>query len=332
MKFKNYYTLLGVKKTSTSTEIKNAFRKLARKHHPDLNPNDKKAESKFKEVNEAYEVLSDPGKRKKYDELGANWKHYEQATDANPFGRGNPNNFNWRFDFSKRTGENFYSTSENTVNSNNPFSDFFQTFFGERELGHQAQTRSNYQRARQGRTEHKIQLSLEQAFCGFNQRLSINAGGQSQSIEVRIPAGVTNGSRIRVKGKGKHGDSKFPGDLFLLIKLMPHKKFKLKGKNLHIDTHISVTTAVLGGEIQIPTLDGKPIRLKIPTLTQSGQSFRLRGKGMPSVGDKSSQGDLYATVKVELPKHLSPTARKHYEELAELENTASTKKPTSSVE
>ena len=250
---------------------------------------------------------------------------------AIPFS-GNPNNFNWNFDFSGRTGENPHSTPENTASSNNPFSDFFQTFFGESGIHYQTRTRPSSRKPRQNHAEYQLQLSLEQAFHGFNQRLSIDSDGRAQSIEVRIPAGVTNGSRIRIKGKDQAGKSEPSRDLFLLIQLIPHKKFKLKGKNLHINTNISVTTAVLGGEVQVPTLDGKSVRLKIPTLTQSGQRFRFKGKGMPSVGEKSPRGDLYATVEIKLPKRLSSTARRYYEELAELENTPSRKQTTNSAE
>ena len=326
MEFKDYYATLGVTKASTEKEIKQTFRKLARKHHPDVNPGDKQAESKFKEINEAYEVLGDPAKRKKYDELGANWRQYEQAQAhgvANPFGGqwnpggGQPGGFR------TMTQEEM----EQLFGDQNPFSDFFTTFFGG--AGGPAPDegrRGGRGRARQraGRdVEHEIDLTLEDAYQGTTRRLSLKHDGHSRTVDVRIPPGVGDGSRVRVAGEGEQGQGgATAGDLFLRVRLAPHPEFERKGLDLYTKVPITATTAVLGGEAEVRTLGGKPVRLKIPPLTQNGQVFRLKGYGMPKVGSPDDKGDLYARVEVQLPDALSPAEREHWEALAKLSGEA----------
>jgi DnaJ-class molecular chaperone len=326
MEFRDYYATLSVTKASTGKEIKQAFRKFARKHHPDVNPGDKKAETRFKEVNEAYEVLSDPAKRKKYDELGANWRHYEQAEahgEPNPFagrwqaGGGSPG--------ARSGGGQRTMTPEEMealFGDSHPFSDFFTTFFGGEGPGRADGRRGPGGRARQraGRdVEHEIDLTLQDAYDGTTQRLSLTHEGQARTVDVRIPAGVNGGSRVRVSGEGEHGvGGGSAGDLFLRVRLQPHPEFERKGRDLHVTVALPVATAVLGGEADVRSLTGKPVRLRVPPLTQNGQVFRLKGYGMPTVGHPTEKGDLYARVDVELPTTISDEEREHYEALGRL--------------
>ena len=313
MDFKDYYTTLGIAKTASEKEIKQAFRKLARKYHPDVNPGDKGAEAKFKEVNEANEVLSDQAKRKKYDELGANWRAYENAPPnaGNPFGRG--------------AGAGGYQTMSqedmaDMFGGDSPFSDFFTTFFGGmggQQPAGEGRSHRGRPRPRKGQdVEHPFELDLEQALRGSVQRLQLRHDGQARSVEVRIPAGVTDGSRVRVAGEGGRGaGSGLSGDLYLRIQLKPHPVFEVKGRDVYTKTRVPVTTAVLGGEVDVVTPEAKTLRLKIPAGTQSGQRFRLRAHGMPSVGKPDDRGDLYANVDVEIPKTITDEERVHYEAL-----------------
>jgi DnaJ-class molecular chaperone len=331
MDFKDYYATLGVSKSASEKEIKQAFRKLARKFHPDVNPADKTSEAKFKEINEAYEVLGDPDKRKKYDELGSNWKMYEQAQRAGggagagaPFDMGGFN-----VNFGGGGGQGGYRTMtpeemQELFGNEDPFSDFFRTFFsgGEPDIGRRGggRTGARAPRARQGRdVEHPIDLSLDDAYKGTTRRLSLKHDGHARTVDVRIPAGVGEGSRVRVSGEGEQGTSGArSGDLYLRVHLTPDSRFERKGQDLHVKVRVPVTTAVLGGEAEVPNLGGKPLRLKIPAGTQNGQVFRLKGHGMPVIGKPGEHGDLYATVEVELPRQISPEERAHYEALAKL--------------
>jgi DnaJ-class molecular chaperone len=325
MDFKDYYAVLGVSKTATEKEIKQAFRKLARKHHPDVNPGDRAAEAKFKEINEANEVLSDPEKRRKYDELGANWRMYEQAAAG---GAGHPGG-GWEGRFS--TGPGYRTMSEEEMREMfgdaDPFSDFFHTFFGgvgaTGEPGRQSRA-SRLRMRRQGRdVEHELQLNLEDAFHGTTQRLSLKHDGHARTVDVRIPPGVADGSRVRISGEGEAGTGGAQsGDLYLRIRLSPHPRFERKGRDLYARVQVPLTTAVLGGETEVQTLGGKALRLKIPPLTQNGQVLRLKGQGMPALGKSDQIGDLYATIDVQLPRDLSPEQRAHFEALGRLEKGA----------
>jgi len=317
MEFRDYYATLGVGKSASQKEIKQAFRKLARKFHPDVNPGDQAAESRFKQINEAYEVLGDPAKRRKYDELGANWRQYEQAQQGapggGPFGTGT-----WTADVGDGAG-GYRTITEDELRdlfgNEDPFSDFFRTFFG----GAREPRTSRAPRGQRGRDiEHDVELSLEDAFRGVTRRITVKTGGHARSIEVRIPAGVRDGSRVRAAGEGEGGTSGHAaGDLFLRVHIRPHESFERQGDDLRVRLPVPVTTAVLGGEAEVPTLTG-PVRLKVPPMTQAGQTIRLKGHGMPLPGRGSARGDLYATVEVQLPRHLTPEARAHYEALARL--------------
>ena len=330
MDFKDYYSTLGVPKTASEKEIKQAFRKLARKHHPDVNPGDKTAETRFKEMNEAYEVLGDPAKRKKYDELGANWRAYEQAGGA-PDGGFDPSQFGgWNANVGGPGGQGGYRTmTQEEMNEmfggDNPFSDFFQTFFGGaggaagEARGRGGRARAS--RARPGRdVEQEIELPLEDVFHGTTRRFAIQHDGQTRTVDVRIPAGVGEGARVRVSGEGEQGSGGAnAGDLYLRIRTTPHAQFERKGRDLYTRVPIPLTTAVLGGEADVQTLGGKSLRLKIPATTQHAQVFRLKGHGMPATGKSEEHGDLYATVDVQLPRDLTAEQRKHFEALQKLE-------------
>jgi curved DNA-binding protein len=332
MDFKDYYSTLGVSKTATEKELKQAFRRLARKHHPDLNPGDKSAESRFKEINEAYEVLGDPAKRKKYDELGANWRAYENAAPGGPGFGGSGGG--WNVNVGGQPGGGSRTMTEEEMREmfgdGSPFSDFFQTFFGGAGggfgggAGRTAAGRGGRARARGGRdVEQELQLGLEDAYHGATRRLVMTLGGQSRSVDVRIPAGVGEGSRVRVSGEGEPGTGGAPaGDLYLRVRIAPHPNFERKGQDLYKRVQIPLTTAVLGGEVEVQTITGKSLRLKIPPGTQHGQVFRLKGHGMPLVGKPDEHGDLFATADVQLPRQLTPEQRTHFEALQKLERAS----------
>ena len=325
MEFKDYYATLGVTKSSTDKEIKQAYRKLARKVHPDVNPGDKASETRFKQVNEAYEVLGDPDKRRKYDELGANWRMYEQAEQqggpspfggaGGGFGRGGG-----------RGGARIMTEEEmrQAFGEADPFSDFFHAFFGGRpEAASSSPRPGRAGKPRRGRdVEQDLDLTLEQACHGVTRRLTIKDDGHARTVDVRIPAGVGDGSRVRVAGEGENGaGSAASGDLFLRVHVQPHTRFERKGRDLHTTIHVGVTTAVLGGEAEVVSLDGHALRLKIPPSTQNGQVFRLKGHGMPAVGKPDDRGDVYATVVIRLPRVLTPEQHALYEQLARLEDS-----------
>jgi curved DNA-binding protein len=198
-----------------------------------------------------------------------------------------------------------------------PFSDFFHTFFG----GASPRSRQGRTRAQKGRdVEQGMELSLEEAFQGALRRLAIKTDGHARTVDVRIPPGVGDGSRVRIAGEGEHGTGGAPsGDLYLRVQLKPHPRFERRGRDLYTKVSVPLTTAVLGGEAHVSTIDGRSLRLKIPPMTQSGQVFRLKGHGMPKVGKADDRGDLYATVDVQMPTSLSPEERAHYEALAELD-------------
>jgi curved DNA-binding protein len=316
MEFRDYYATLGVAKTASAKEIKQAYRKLARKFHPDVNPGDTKAETRFKEINEAYEVLGDSEKRKKYDELGANWRAYEQAGAGGPggapFGGGA-----WHVDFGSGGGGARMTAEEmrEVFGEADPFSDFFKTFFGGM---HEPRARRSPKPRRGRDIEHPIELSLEEAYHGATRRLAIKSDGHARSVDVRIPAGVKDGSRVRAAGEGEGGTlGAASGDLYLRVRVVPHQLFERRGDDLYVRLRLPYTTVVLGGEAQVPTLTGS-LRLRIPPTTQAGQVFRMKGQGMPIVGRSGARGDLYATVDVDLPRELTPAMREHFEALVRL--------------
>jgi len=327
MEFKDYYATLGVTKNTTDAEIKRAYRRLARQYHPDLNPGDKTAEAKFKEINEANEVLSDPEKRKKYDELGANWRMYEQAQrdggPAPPGGQG------WSVNYGGAGGGGSYRTMtpeemQDMFGTADPFSDFFHTFFGGSSFGDGVGGQGRRTRAARARRGHDLEstvdLTLEEAFAGTTRRAAMTRDGKERTVDVRIPAGVKDGARVRAAGEGAPGSAGgSAGDLFLTVRIRPHPRFERRGQDLYTRVAVPVTTVVLGGEMSVPTLAGSTLRLKVPELTANGRVFRLKGHGMPAVGKPDERGDLYATVDVQLPTGLSEEARQHYDALRKLE-------------
>ena len=320
MEFKDYYAVLGVPKTASDADIKKAYRKLARKFHPDLNPGDKTAEAKFKDINEANEVLGDPDKRRKYDELGANWRQYEQAARAG--GGAAPEGWGGGFYQGPGGGATYRTMTpeemEELFGTDDPFSDFFHTFFGGAGRGATGQARGRgTPRPRRGQDfESPLDLTLEEIFSGATRRLSFNRGGQERTVDVRIPAGVKDGARVRVSGEGgPASEGAPPGDLYLVVRQLPHARFERRGQDLHTKVAVPIPTAVLGGEVSVPTLAGTSLRLRIPELTPSGRTFRLRGHGMPTAGRADERGDLYATAEIEVPAQISPEERRHYEAL-----------------
>jgi DnaJ-class molecular chaperone len=310
MKFKDYYQILGVDKRADAQEIKKAYRRLARRHHPDVNPGNAEAEATFKNLNEAHEVLGDPKKRPKYDRLGANWRQYENTSGpaADPFGGGGRWSVN--VDGGHRSGRPISSDDLHGVFENEGFSDFFRTFF-------EGQTAAAAPDRGQD-LEYTLELSLEDAFQGVTRRITL-PDDTSRTVEVKIPAGVKTGSRVRVTGEGVRGDhGSSSGDLYLRIRLQRHPIFNIKDRNLYVTVEVPVTTAALGGEVDVPTPDASSLRLKIPGGTQPAQMFRLRGKGMPGLRPHIARGDLYATARVTIPHPLSAEARALYEALATL--------------
>jgi len=316
MKFKDYYQILGIEKTAPNSAVKKAYRKLARRYHPDVNPGDQTAELKFKEINEANEVLADPDTRQKYDQLGSNWKQYENAPSSS---RGNAN---WNVNMGGPQGARSLSEDEvREMFGGSPFSDFFHTFFsGQSGPNPNRQPRKTKHRGLD--VEHKLEMSLEQAFHGVTQRLLFKSapGKENRTVEVRIPPGVTDGSRVRLPGKGEPGTGSSNGDLYLRISLKSHPIFECKGHNLYVKTVAPLTTAVLGGHVEVPTVDGDLLRLKIPQSTQPGQVFRLKGRGMPGQGRRTKSGDLYATIHVKIPETLTLQEKTLYKKLATMES------------
>ena len=320
---KDYYSILGVNRDASEREIKQAYRRLARKYHPDVNPGDKSAEARFKQINEAYEVLSDKEKRRKYDQFGDQWQYADQFAQAG-----------WQ---------------------QAPFRDFSQggatrVHFGEGDLGSLFDDllqgfRSSRRQARPRRgqdIEHPVEVTLEEAYHGTTRTLSLGVEepcsacrgtGRIQNlpcsacrglgvvsrvkrIEVKIPPGVRDGSRVRIAGKGRPGYGGTSGDLYLMISVKPHRLFQRTGDDLYVEAQVPLTVAMLGGEVQVTTLKGK-LALKIPPETQNGRAFRLVGQGMPHLGN-SSRGDLLAKVNIVLPTNLSAKEKELFKQLKEL--------------
>jgi curved DNA-binding protein len=293
MTYKDYYKDLGVSKTATAAEIKKAYRTLANKYHPDKAKGNKAAEEKFKDINEANEVLSDPVKRKKYDQFGADWKHYEEA-GAKPGG----------FDWSKYASDHGGETRRTGTNESDAgfgeggMDDLFEMLFGER--SGQRQGRRGV--AIKGRDlETETTLSLEEAYHGTARLIQLNG----QTIKVTIRPGVEDRQTLRIAGKGGGGHGGGPnGDLYLTIKIAPHPEFQLDGNDLHSDLPVELYTAILGGKTPINTLKGK-VSLTIPKETPNGKELRLRGLGMPVYAKKNKFGNLLVTIDIVLPEHLS---------------------------
>jgi curved DNA-binding protein len=305
MEYRDYYKVLGVSKGASEKEIKAAFRKLARKHHPDVNQGNKESEARFKEVNEAYEVLGDPEKRKRYDELGANWDAFRNAPPGGSAGGWGGFPGGMRVEYEDVGGGGF--------------SDFFRTFFGG---GFPGAAGGGFGGAVGGAdemfgapadAEGEVELTLSEVLRGTTREVTIGGGGQRRRVEVKIPPGVREGSRVRVQGEGGRGGRGRRGDLYLRVRMAPDPVFERRGDDLATTVRVPLTAAVLGGEAQVPTLDG-PVGIKIPPGTPAGQVFRLRGHGLPHLGG-AGRGDVLATLAVDLPRSLTARQKELFEEL-----------------
>jgi curved DNA-binding protein len=319
MEYKDYYKILGVPKTATEKDIKAAYRKLARKHHPDVNKGDPKSEARFKEINEANEVLSDPDKRKRYDTLGPDWaSQFRPPPGRGPGGAGRGGAV--EVEFGDDAGG---------------FSDFFRSIFGggggfgnAREGGFGGggyrTTGGGFEeifgRAAREPAGHDLEtiadLALEEIAKGTTRTVTVGEGPSARTVEVKIPAGVREGSRVRVAGEGGGAPGGPRGDLYLRVRARPHPQFERKGDDLQTSVSVPLTTAVLGGEVQVPTLEG-PVGIKVPAGSPAGRTFRLRGKGLPRL-DAPGRGDLMALLNVDLPRDLKPREQELFEELKRL--------------
>jgi curved DNA-binding protein len=311
MEYKDYYNTLGIDRSANEKEIKRAFRRLAREHHPDVNPDDPASEERFKEINEAYEVLSDPDKRGKYDQLGADWKRYQQTG-------GRPGNYDWGQWASGQPDGGVhvrYGTTEDMEDlfgGGSAFSDFFSQIFGGAAAGagpggYEYQTRSY----RGQDYEQPVEITLDEAYGGTTRILQKDG----QRLEVKIPAGAKTGTRVRMSGEGGVGaGGGQAGDLFLRVTVLPDPRFERRGDDLHTTVGTDLYTMALGGEIPVPTMTGQ-VMLTVPEGTQNGRTFRLRGKGMPHIRHPEDHGDLLARVEVRLPTNLTPRQRELFEEL-----------------
>jgi len=318
--FKDYYKVLGVSKNADQKAIRQAYRKLARQYHPDVNPNDKTAEERFKEINEANEVLSDPEKRQKYDEMLNYYQQYgrwpgegAQAGAGRGAGAGGFGGGNYQY----------YTVNEEDLEDlfggQSPFSDFFETYF------HSGFAPGGPTRTRAGRraqprrgedVESPIEVTLAEAYQGVTRTFELTeSDGTARRLEVKIPAGVHDGARIRIAGQGVQGTAG-RGDLYLRVHIHPDPRYTREGTTLHTKVDVPLTTAMLGGEVPVPTPDGRRLLLHIPAGTANGRTFRLRGKGMPHVGQPEQRGDLYAETSAVLPAHLTDEQRRLFEAFA----------------
>jgi curved DNA-binding protein len=318
MDYKDYYAILGVNKNATEREIKKAYRKLARKYHPDVNPGDETAEEKFKDINEAQEVLLDPEKRKLYDRFGSQWEQYQRAG-------GQAQDFDWsQWQQQPGAGRTYTRTVnpeefEELFGAQGGFSDFFESLFGGR-MGDR-RSRSDFggftqqqARPRRGRDqEHQIEITLEEAFQGTTRTLEWEDG---RKINAQIPRGVKTGSRVRLSGQGGSGSGGQAGDLYLRIKVRPHDHFQREGDDLKTTVAVDLYTAVLGGQVPVNSLD-RTVNLTIPPETDNGKQFRLRGLGMPRLRNPDQRGDLYAVVSIQVPHNLSEAEKELFRQLRE---------------
>lgn len=293
MSFVDYYQVLGIKKDASEKEVKNAYRKLARKYHPDVNPNDKDAQKKFQEINEANEVLSDPEKRKKYDQYGKDWKHADQFEAAGA-----------RQQSQRRPGGQTYSGNFGEAD----FSDFFSSMFGD--SGRQSQ--QTHFKGQDFNAE--LRLSLRDVYTSQKQTLTVNG----KNIRLTIPAGVENGQTIKIKGHGGPGYNGGPnGDLYITFSVVNDPEFKRVGNDLYKNVEIDLYTAVLGSEITVNTLSGK-VKLNVKPETQNGTKVKLKGKGFPVYKHENQFGDLYITYTVMIPVNISEKEKELFTELSKL--------------
>jgi curved DNA-binding protein len=318
VEYKDYYKILGVEKNASQDDIKKAYRRLARKYHPDANPGNPAAEEKFKEIGEAYEVLKDPQKRARYNQLGVNWKQYAGAGAGWPGGQRT-----YTYDFGGK-GFNFEDIGSG-------FSDFFEMFFGKGaeqrfsdlgfDFGTDFESRFGGRRNRTATSQKgqdvqsSINITLREAYTGTQRILKLQKEGKTRTINVKIPRGVKDGSKIRVAGEGTPGVlGSQAGDLYLVVKISPHNFFTRKDDNLYCEVPVTIKEAYYGAKIDIPTFDGR-VMVKIPPKTQSGRTLRLRGKGMPRLRGVG-YGDLYAKIKIVLPERLTDEQKRLFDEFA----------------
>jgi curved DNA-binding protein len=305
MDYIDYYKTLEVSKTATEAEIKKAYRKLARKYHPDLNPNDKEAEKKFKEINEANEVLGNAENRKKYDKYGKDWQHADEFEKAGY----NPNQQRTRQQSSSDFSGGDFSDFGGDF-SGSDFSDFFNSMYGSARSG---RTQSKY-RGQDFNAE--LQLDLASAYTTHKQNLTVNG----KNIRITIPAGVENGQIIKIAEHGGPGANGGPnGDLYITFSIENNSDFKREGNNLYADVDLDLYTAILGGEIFVNTFDGK-VKIKVPEETQPGTKVKLKGKGFPVYKKENQFGDLYITYKLKVPTKLSKKEKELFEELSKMRN------------
>jgi curved DNA-binding protein len=296
MEFVDYYKILGIDKNASQDDIKKAYRKLARKYHPDVNPNDKEAHKKFQQINEANEVLGDPENRKKYDQYGKDWKHGEEFEKARQQQR--------QYSNSRRSSEQTFSGDFNEED----FSEFFSSMFGESRFG----GRRKETKFRGQDYQAELHLGLKDAYITHKQTLTVD----EKNIRITIPAGVENAQKIKLKGYGSPGINGGPnGDLYITFQIADDPKFKRLGNDLYATEEIDLYTAVLGGEVTIETLGGK-VKLKVAPETQNGTKIRLKGKGFPVYKKEGEFGDLYITYRVKLPTNLSEREKELFRELA----------------
>ena len=299
MAFIDYYKILGIDKTATDADIKKAYRKLARKYHPDLNPDDKEAEQKFKEVNEANEVLSHPENRKKYDQYGENWQHSEEFEKAQQ-----------QRQYQRSTGQQGGFGGFEGFSGGGDYSDFFESMFGNRASGGRSRTAA----FKGGDYNAELHLDLKDVYTTQKRELTING----KKIRLTIPAGVENGQVIKIAGMGAEGINGGPkGDLYLTFTIENKTKFKLDKHNLHSTVDLDLYSAILGGEITVDTFDGK-VKLKVLPGTQNGTKVKLKGKGFPVYNKEGVFGDLYITYQIVIPTQLTEKEKELFEELAKL--------------
>jgi curved DNA-binding protein len=295
MEYLDYYKLLGVDKTATTKDIKSAYRKLARKYHPDLNPHDKDAKKKFQQINEANEVLSDPEKRKKYDQFGKDWQHSDQFENQGQYRHQSSGNEQRR---------------ETRTQSGEDFSDFFESLFGGGASGY-GRTRQAKFRGEDFNAE--LQLDLEEAFTTHKRTLNVNGA----KIRITIPAGIENGQTIKIAGHGGKGINSGPdGDLYITFSISNNSHFKRLGDDLYTTVDLDLYKAVLGGEITVDTFNGK-VKLKVSPETQNGSKIKLKGKGFPVYKNEGVYGDLYITYSIKIPSNLTEKQRELFRQLSQ---------------
>lgn len=317
MEYKDYYKILGVSKSASQDEIKKAFRKLAVKYHPDKNAGDKTAETRFKEINEANEVLGDPAKRKQYDQLGMNWKQYQQPGAGGGFDWGK-----YQQQAGGQGGQTHYQDFGDLFGGTGGggFSDFFEAFFGGSGGGFGGAKQKGGKRQQQLKGEDmqaELPVTLEEAYNGAEKIFEING----QKIKLKIKKGVNDGQTLRLAGKGNPGrGGGSAGDLLIIIKVEKHPLYNRIDDDLYMDLPVDIFTAALGGKIDVQTLKGK-IKINIPAETSNGKTLRLAGMGMPKYGNESQHGDMYVKVDLQTPKNLTPEEKKLFEKLAEMRTT-----------